>query len=308
MKPDTRALLEKMVQAMKAKLMTLPAPKKGAAGPNITVTLNVNEQPTKSPAAGGGGQFSGARTKQAIGRVNKPQERDDQTFFGQQAVKGGYQDKLNPITAYFERKKYAAFSQFGEMGSKLQHYLGVLEKMGGSAAGTIGKISGGLAAAGGTINFFANDAGPIAAGVTSFLNSAAGKQVIADIVPGVISSMGQVARNLISEPTAAIQGGLEAKKLMEARLRFGGAKADLSDIPKGAYEVARDEARDKSRAEGLVQAKAAEETAKGIGTQPGQYTYTLAQLVTVEMRNQIKRFMDNEIINVIRKFMNSRKF
>lgn len=308
MTPDTRALLEKMVQAMKAKLMALPTPKKGAAGPNVNVTININEQQAKSPAAGGSSQHSGARTKQAIGRVNKPQNEEDKSFLGQQAVKSGFQNTVNPIAAYFERKKYAAFSQFGEMGSKLQHYLGVLEKMGGGAAGAIGKISGGLAAAGGTINFFANDAGPIAAGVTSFLNSAAGKQVIADIVPGVISSMGQVARNLISEPMAAIQGGLEAKKLMEARLRFGGAKADLSDIPKGAYEVARDEARDKSRAEGLVQSKAAEETAAGIGTQPGQYTYTLAQLVTVEVRNQFKRFMDNEIMKVIQRFMSSRKF
>lgn len=306
MTPDTRALLEKMVQAMKAKLMALPAPKKGAAGPNVNVTINVNEQQAKSPASGGSGQHSGARTKQAIGRVNKPQERDDQTYFGQQAVKGGYQDKLNPIAAYFERKKYAAFSQFGEMGTKLQHYLGVLEKMGGPA-GAIGKISGGLAAAGGTINFFANDAGPIAAAVTSFLSTAAGKEVLTEAFQG-IAAMAQVARNAITEPLATVQGGLEAKKLMEARLRFGGAKADLSDIPKGAYEVARDEARDKSRAEGLVQAKAAEETAKGIGTQPGQYSYTLAQLVTVELRNQFKRFMDNEIMKVIQRFMSSRKF
>lgn len=307
MTPDTRALLEKMVQAMKAKLMALPTPKKGAAGPNVNVTINVNEQQAKSPASGGSGQHSGIRTKQAIGRVNKPQERDDQTYFGQQAVKGGYQDKLNPIAAYFERKKYAAFSQFGEMGTKLQHYLGVLEKMGGPA-GAFGKnVSGGLAAAGGTINFFANDAGPIAAAVTSFLSTAAGKEVLTEAFQG-IAAMAQVARNAITEPLAAVQGGLEAKKLMEARLRFGGAKADLSDIPKGAYEVARDEARDKSRAEGLVQAKAAEETAKGIGTQPGQYSYTLAQLVTVELRNQFKRFMDNEIMKVIQRFMSSRKF
>lgn len=307
MTPDTRALLEKMVQAMKAKLIALPTPKKGAAGPNINITFNVNEQQAKSSAAGGSSQYSGARTKQAIGRVNKPQERDDQTYFGQQAVKGGYQDKLNPISAYFERKKYAAFSQFGELGSKLQHYLGVLEKIGGPA-GAFGKnVSGGLAAAGGTVNFFANDAAPIAAAVTSFLSTAAGKQILTDAFQG-IASMAQVARNAITEPMAAVQGGLEAKKLMEARLRFGGAKADLSDIPRGAYEVARDEARDKMRAEGLVQAKAAEETAKGIGTQPGQYSYTLAQLVTVEVRNQIKRFMDNEIMKVIQRFMSSRKF
>lgn len=308
MTPDTRALLEKMVQAMKAKLIALPTPKKGTAGPNINITFNVNEQQAKSSAAGGSSQYSGARTKQAIGRVNKPQERDDQSYLSQQAVKSGFQNTANPIAAYFERKKYAAFSQFGEMGSKLQHYLGVLEKMGGPA-GAFGKnVSGGLAAAGGTVNFFANDAAPIAAAVSSFLNSAAGQKVIADVLPGVITSMGQVARNAISEPLAAIQGATEAKKLMDARLRFGGAKADISDIPGGAYQVARDEARDKMRAEGLVQAKAAEETAKGIGTQPGQYSYTLAQLVTVEVRNQIKRFMDNEIMKVIQRFMSSRKF
>lgn len=307
MTPDTRALLEKMVQAMKAKLMALPTPKKGAAGPNVNVTININEQQAKSPAAGGSSQHSGARTKQAIGRVNKPQERDDQSYFGQQAISGGYQTKLNPIAAYFERKKYAAFSQFGEMGSKLQHYLGVLGDKEGSLGAFGRNVSRGLSAAGGTVNFFANDAAPIAAAVTSFLSTAAGKQVLTDAFQG-IASMAQVARNAITEPLAAVQGGLEAKKLMEARLRFGGAKADLSDIPKGAYEVARDEARDKSRAEGLVQAKAAEETAKGIGTQPGQYSYTLAQLVTVELRNQIKRFMDNEIMKVIQRFMSSRKF
>lgn len=307
MTPDTRALLEKMVQAMKAKLMTLPTPKKGAAGPNVNVTININEQQAKSPASGGSGQHSGIRTKQAIGRVNKPQERDDQSYFGQQAISGGYQTKLNPIAAYFERKKYAAFSQFGEIGSKLQHYLGVLGDKEGSLGAFGRNVSRSLSAAGGTVNFFANDAAPIAAAVTSFLSTAAGKQVLTDAFQG-IASMAQVARNAITEPLAAVQGGLEAKKLMEARLRFGGAKADLSDIPKGAYEVARDEARDKSRAEGLVQAKAAEETAKGIGTQPGQYSYTLAQLVTVEVRNQIKRFMDNEIMKVIQRFMSSRKF
>lgn len=307
MTPDTRALLEKMVQAMKAKLMALPTPKKGAAGPNVNVTININEQQAKSPASGGSGQHSGIRTKQAIGRVNKPQERDDQSYFGQQAISGGYQTKLNPIAAYFERKKYAAFSQFGEIGSKLQHYLGVLGDKEGSLGAFGRNVSRSLSAAGGTVNFFANDAAPIAAAVTSFLSTAAGKQVLTDAFQG-IASMAQVARNAITEPLAAVQGGLEAKKLMEARLRFGGAKADLSDIPKGAYEVARDEARDKSRAEGLVQAKAAEETAKGIGTQPGQYSYTLAQLVTVELRNQFKRFMDNEIMKVIQRFMSSRKF